>query len=91
MRCVRRDDFIPPAPVDEGAFLRSAAVVLDTNVLLAPYKLSATAREDALCAIESTAPRLWLPHQVGVEFYRNQGLRPEKWTRRRVVMRRAAA
>lgn len=74
MPCVRRDDFIPPAPVDEDAFFRSAAVVLDTNVLLAPYKLSATAREDALRAIESTAPRLWLPHHVGVEFYRNHAV-----------------
>ena len=68
---VRRDDFIPPAPTDEAEFFRSAAIVLDTNVLLALYKLSATAREDALRAIESSADRLWLPHQVGVEFYRN--------------------
>jgi rRNA-processing protein FCF1 len=68
---VRRDDFIPPPPADEAAFFRGATIVLDTNVLLAPYKLSATAREDALRAIESSAERLWLPHQVGVEFYRN--------------------
>lgn len=68
---VRRDDFIPPLPIDEADFFRRATVVLDTNVLLAPYKLSAVAREDALRAIESSAHRLWLPHQVGVEFYRN--------------------
>lgn len=58
-------------PDDEGEFFRQATIVLDTNVLLAPYKLSAAAREDALRAIESSAERLWLPHQVGVEFYRN--------------------
>ncbi|WP_419705339.1 PIN-like domain-containing protein [Promicromonospora sp. NFX87] len=68
---MRRDDFIPPLPADEAAFLRGATVVLDTNVLLAPYKLSVTAREDVLRAIELSAERLWLPHQVGVEFYRN--------------------
>lgn len=51
---VRRDDFIPPAPTDEAEFFRGATVVLDTNVLLALYKLSASARNEALRAIEST-------------------------------------
>lgn len=68
---MRRDDFIPPAPTDEAEFFRGATVVLDTNVLLALYKLSVSAREDALRAIESSVDRLWLPHQVGVEFYRH--------------------
>lgn len=68
---VRRDDFIPPQPADQAEFFRSATIVLDTNVLLALYKLSPGVREDALRAIESTKDRLWLPHQVGVEFYRN--------------------
>lgn len=68
---VRRDDFIPPLPADEAEFFGRATIVLDTNVLLAPYKFSVAARESALRAIESSAGRLWIPHQVGVEFYRN--------------------
>ena len=68
---MRRDDFIPPPPADEAEFFRSATIVLDTNVLLAPYKLSAAVRDAALRAIESSTECLWLPHQVGVEFYRN--------------------
>lgn len=71
MRGVHRDDFIPPQPDDAVEFLQSATIVFDTNVLLAPYRLSAQVREEALAAIESVAGRVWLPYQVGVEFYRN--------------------
>ena len=64
-----RSHFFPSRP-DAAEFVRSATIVLDTNVLLGMYRLSPAARDDAFVALESVANRLWLPHQVGVEFYR---------------------
>lgn len=58
-------------PVDEPRFVREALVVPDTNVLLGLYRLSPAAQAAALDALAATHGRLWLPHQVGQEFYRN--------------------
>jgi predicted nucleic acid-binding protein len=60
-----------PDPVDPATFVRAAIVVPDANVLLGLYRLSTGAREEALQALESIGDRLWLPHQVGHEFYEN--------------------
>lgn len=57
----------------------SALVVLDANVLLAFYEIGATARGEVLGIMNALAGRLWVPHQVGLEFNRN---------RRRVVQDR---
>jgi hypothetical protein len=65
-----RTRFQPETP-DPEQFVRSATIVPDTNVLLGLYRLSPSARNDALAALEAVAERLWLPHQVGLEFYRN--------------------
>jgi hypothetical protein len=65
-----RDQFRPPA-ADAAHFVKTAIVVPDTNVLLGLYRLSPTARVDALNALQQVSDRLWLPHQVGVELYRN--------------------
>jgi hypothetical protein len=65
-----RDQFRPPA-ADAAEFVKTAIVVPDTNVLLGLYRLSPTAREDAFKALKRVGDRLWLPHQVGLELYRN--------------------
>ncbi|MFF3842270.1 PIN-like domain-containing protein [Streptomyces sp. NPDC001930] len=49
-------------------FFTSAIVVLDTNVLLNLYEFTALARSQVATALEKVAPRLWMPHQVGLEF-----------------------
>ncbi len=52
--------------------------MLDTNVLTGLYRLSLPARKDALAALKVVQDRLWIPHQVGVEFLRNlNGVRGE--------------
>ena len=65
-----RSRFRPSVPAIEE-LLMSAVIVPDTNVLLGLYRLSPSSRDDALRALERVSERLWLPHQVGVEFYRN--------------------
>jgi hypothetical protein len=67
---VDRSLFFDPAPVLDD-FLRQATVILDTNVLLDLYRLSPESRESTLNVLHAVRNRVWLPHQVGVEFYRN--------------------
>lgn len=50
----------------------SATIVLDTNALLGLYGQTRSTRKTFLDALEAVAPRLWMPHQVGLEFHRNR-------------------
>jgi hypothetical protein len=65
-----------------AAFFTDALVVLDTNVLLSLYEFNPSAREQVFAALEQVSERLWLPHQVGLEFARG---------RHRVISARADA
>ena len=56
---------------DARRFILDATIVLDTNVLFALYRVGATARDESIRALESVRDRLWVPHQIGLEFYRN--------------------
>lgn len=49
-----------------------ALVVLDANVLLDMYRFPALARDELISVLESINDRLWVPHQVGLEFQRNR-------------------
>jgi len=60
------------AEAEREAFFADGLVVLDTNVLLSLYEYTPTAREQVFAALEQIAPRLWLPHQVGLEFARGR-------------------
>lgn len=61
-------------PTEEEALtlLRESLVVLDTNVLLDLYSIPESARNLALDALEFLRDRLFLPHQVLREFWRNR-------------------
>lgn len=52
--------------------LRKGLVVPDTNVLLNLYKYNEATRQDMLRALSSAGNRLFIPHQVLVEFWRNR-------------------
>ncbi|GAA4855512.1 hypothetical protein GCM10023201_57330 [Actinomycetospora corticicola] len=56
-------------------------VVFDTNTLLALYEVGASSRGEILAVLGLLGDRLWLPHQVALEFSRN---------RRRVVLDRVS-
>ncbi|QYN33333.1 restriction endonuclease [Pseudonocardia sp. DSM 110487] len=51
----------------------------DANILLAFYEVGTTAREEVFSVFEALGSRLWVPHQVALEFSRN---------RKRVVIER---
>jgi hypothetical protein len=55
--------------------LRESVVVFDTNVLLELYDAPAAARDIAFGHFEYLGSRLWVPHQVLREFWRNRASR----------------
>ena len=61
-----------PTGEELRAVLTSGLVVLDTNVLINLYRFAEQARDDLLRVLERLDGRLWLPHQVLVEFWRNR-------------------
>jgi hypothetical protein len=50
--------------------LRSGLVVVDTNALLNLYRYTERTRDDLFRVLESLGTRLWIPHQVMLEFWR---------------------
>ncbi|WP_411076941.1 PIN-like domain-containing protein [Streptomyces sp. cmx-10-25] len=61
-----------PADHDYRRALQHGLVVLDTNVLLDLYRMNARVREDMMTVLKTISARLWVPHQVLVEFWRNR-------------------
>lgn len=49
-------------------------IILDTNVLLAPYRMSEAARDNLLSLLEhdNVRSRLWIPHRVAEECFKNR-------------------
>lgn len=52
--------------------IETGMVVIDTNVLLDLYRFNPEVRSDILAVLKLLGDRLWLPHQVLVEFWRNR-------------------
>ncbi|WP_432108413.1 PIN-like domain-containing protein [Streptomyces sp. AA1529] len=61
-----------PAATDVRAALAHGVVVVDANVLVDLYRMNRQVREDMLTVLEALSDRLWVPHQVLIEFWRNQ-------------------
>lgn len=57
--------------LDERA-VKEALIVLDTNVLLNLYGGSHAHQDACFDALDKVRDRLWIPHQVGIEFYSNR-------------------
>ncbi|MFG3721102.1 PIN-like domain-containing protein [Streptomyces massasporeus] len=69
-------DWLQGSPPEDSPerpeFFTHGIVVLDTNVLLSLYEYTPAAREQVINALKSVQKRLWLPHQVGLEFVRGR-------------------
>jgi len=61
-----------PTREDHQRVLTEGLVVLDANVLLNLYRYTEQARDDVLSVLEWLEDRLWIPHQVVVEFWLNR-------------------
>jgi hypothetical protein len=64
--------FRVPSEEDVRVALRTALVVLDSNVLLNLYRYNDATREDMLGVLAGLGERLWVPHQAMREFWRNR-------------------
>jgi hypothetical protein len=61
-----------PTKDEFDALWKQSTIVLDTNALLNLYRYSVDARNDFLNALQAVSSRLWMPHQVAMEFYENR-------------------
>ncbi|WOX21225.1 PIN-like domain-containing protein [Streptomyces solicathayae] len=61
-----------PLKADYERLFQAGMVVLDTNVLLNLYRSNARTRQDTLAVLSKLRDRLWVPHQVLTEFWRNR-------------------
>src|SRR5689334_15934435 len=61
-----------PTESDYRALLTSGIVVPDTNVFLNLYRYNEQTRSDLTAVMQSLDERLWVPHRVMAEFWRNR-------------------
>jgi len=61
-----------PSDEELDEALRAALVVVDANVLLDLYRYNESTRDDLLGVLRRIGDRLWVPHQVLREFWRNR-------------------
>jgi hypothetical protein len=61
-----------PGDAELDDALRTALVVVDANVLLNLYRYNESTRTDLLGVLRRLEDRLWAPHQVLTEFWRNR-------------------
>ncbi|MFE6920601.1 PIN-like domain-containing protein [Nocardia sp. NPDC057663] len=66
------EGFIVPGPPETSAALRTGILAVDTNVLLNLYRYNETTRKDLLAVLSAAGGRLFVPHQVVREFWRNR-------------------
>lgn len=51
---------------------KNAIIVFDTNLLLNLYRYTPETRDNVLSLMEKNAERIWIPYQVGWEFFNNR-------------------
>jgi hypothetical protein len=57
---------------DYAEIWKTAVFVFDTNVLLNLYRYQKRTQEELLEALDKLSNRIWIPHQVALEFQRNR-------------------
>ena len=66
------EHYLLPSQETEKLAFASGLIVLDTNVLLDVYRFASNSRAELLSVVDQLKDRIWIPHQVGEEFYRNR-------------------
>lgn len=64
--------YYAPSTLDFVKLWNDGIIVLDTNVILNLYRLPSTAREEFFKVLELHKHRLWIPHQVALEFQKRR-------------------
>lgn len=61
----------PPTRPELKALWSKCLFVVDTNVLLDLFRFSDETAADLLAALQGLGDRIWIPHQVALEYHRN--------------------
>ena len=61
-----------PSDAEFDALWAACLFVFDANALLNLYRYSQSTKDDFLDLLDALKGRLWLPHQAGLEFFRNR-------------------
>jgi len=64
--------YYPPTEDELASLWVHSLIVLDANVLLNLYRYSEVSRREFIAVLETLSGRLWLPHQVALEFHRRR-------------------
>ena len=65
-------EFYPLEPTDYEKLWNEALIIPDTNVLLDLTRIRPKAAAEVFSVFEAFKDRLWLPHQVGLEFHKRR-------------------
>ncbi len=65
-------EFLQPTNAEFKRIWKEAIFVFDTSVLLSLYDLPENARVKLIEVLNKLGDRVWIPHQVGLEFYRGR-------------------
>ncbi|MBB4712722.1 putative nucleic acid-binding protein [Streptomyces luteogriseus] len=68
------DAYRTASHTDYERLFSSAIIVLDTNVLINLYRSNERTRRDTFAVLNQVQERIWIPHQVLSEFWRNRDL-----------------
>ena len=63
--------FTKSKAVDKKTVWQECLFVFDTNALLNLYRFDPDARDDFFSILERHKSRIWIPHHIGIEFFRN--------------------
>lgn len=62
-------EYIVKTEEQKRAIWDNAVIVFDTNILLNLYRYTVGTRDELLSAMQTHQEKLWLPYQVGFEYF----------------------
>lgn len=62
-------EYFAPTEEEKRDIWENATIVFDTNILFNLYRYTAETRENLLAVMEAYRDKLWLPYQVGYEYF----------------------
>ena len=62
-------EYIAPTDEQKRTIWERATIVFDTNILFNLYRYSASTRDDLLGVMEAKQAKIWMPYQVGFEYF----------------------
>lgn len=62
-------EYLPITEEQKNAIWEHAPIVFDTNILFNLYRYSSSTRDDLLNVMTTNQDKLWLPYQVGFEYF----------------------